>query len=105
MDDDRSRRIGEEIAKACKLCSKKKLASMTIGELVDEAALSMAIDMLKERDFEKVVRCKDCEHSFINDEHELKPLICGLTKMCGTTNPMWFCADGEKSTYVEAEDE
>ena len=47
-------------------------------------------------DAEQVVRCKDCRSAFVNEEHERKPLICGLTRMCGTTDPMWFCADGKR---------
>lgn len=42
-----------------------------------------------------IVRCKECKHSSINENHPLKPLICGLTRMCGTTPDNWFCADGE----------
>lgn len=43
-----------------------------------------------------LIRCKDCRHSFINENHPQKPRICGLTKMCGTTKDDWFCADGER---------
>ena len=43
-----------------------------------------------------VVRCKDCSHAIINENHPNKPLICCLTRMCGTTKPEWFCADGER---------
>lgn len=42
-----------------------------------------------------LIRCKDCKHSMINKSSKNKPLICGLTKMCGETSPDWFCADGE----------
>ena len=42
-----------------------------------------------------LVRCKDCRSSFINENVDRKPLICGKTKMCGETTPDWFCADGE----------
>lgn len=44
----------------------------------------------------ELVRCKECRHSFINENHPQKPRICGLTKMCGTTKDDWFCADGER---------
>ena len=44
----------------------------------------------------KIVRCKDCKHMIINKNHEAKPMICCLTKMCGTTDADWFCADGER---------
>ena len=47
-------------------------------------------------DLVEVVRCKDCKHAHINEHHKDKPLICCMTKMCGTTEPMWFCADGER---------
>ena len=47
-------------------------------------------------DFEYVVKCKDCKHAMVNENHPDKPLICCLTKMCGTTSPDWFCADGER---------
>ena len=40
--------------------------------------------------------CKECRHSFINENHPQKPRICGLTKMCGTTKDDWYCADGER---------
>ena len=43
-----------------------------------------------------LVRCKECRHSFINENHPQKPRICGLTKMCGTTKDDWYCADGER---------
>ena len=44
----------------------------------------------------ELVRCKECRHSFINENHPQKPRICGLTKKCGTTKDDWFCADGER---------
>ena len=46
--------------------------------------------------YARVVRCKDCIHATINEHHPNRPLICCLTKMCGTTNSEWFCADGER---------
>lgn len=44
----------------------------------------------------EIVRCKDCKHMIINKNHEAKPMICCFTKMCGTTDADWFCADGER---------
>lgn len=44
----------------------------------------------------EIVRCKDCKHMIINKHHEDKPMICCFTKMCGTTDADWFCADGER---------
>ena len=47
-------------------------------------------------DAAEVVRCRECRHSSINENHPNKPLICYMTKKCGTTAPDWFCADGER---------
>lgn len=55
-----------------------------------------AIDDAPTVDAVEVVRCKDCKHAEINDNHPNKPLICFMTRMCGTTSPNWFCADGER---------
>lgn len=52
-------------------------------------------------DVVEVVRCKECSHCIVNETHPDKPLICCRTKMCGTTKPEWFCADGEKKEGVE----
>lgn len=43
-----------------------------------------------------VVRCKDCKFATVNELSPRKPLVCGLTKMCGVTLPNWFCAAGER---------
>ena len=53
-------------------------------------------ERLVDIEVEKVVYCKECRHSFINENHPQKPRICGLTKKCGTTKDDWFCADGER---------
>lgn len=55
--------------------------------------------------FVEVVRCKECKHSTVNEFHENKPLICCLTKMCGTVDPNWYCADGKwkQEKFEEAE--
>lgn len=52
-------------------------------------------------DVVEVVRCKDCKHATVNYHSEKKPLICCLTKMCGTVNPNWYCADGEKENEMQ----
>ena len=44
----------------------------------------------------EVVRCKDCNHAIVNVNHIDKPLICCKTKMVGTTEEDWFCADGKR---------
>lgn len=44
----------------------------------------------------EVVRCRDCKHAIVNQNHIDKPLICCKTKMVGTTDPDWFCAAGER---------
>lgn len=43
-----------------------------------------------------VVRCKDCKHKIINENHPDKPLICCRTLTVGETKPEWYCADGER---------
>ena len=43
-----------------------------------------------------VTRCKDCKYAMVNGHHPSKPLVCGMTRMCGTTPPEWFCADGAR---------
>ena len=57
------------------------------------------VDSQPTADVVEVVRCKDCSHCIVNEKHPDKPLICCRTKMCGTTKPEWFCADGEKKEY------
>lgn len=44
----------------------------------------------------KILRCKDCKHSFLHDNGERISRICGLTRMCGTTSDNWYCADAER---------
>lgn len=59
-------------------------------------------EMFKNKtDFVEVVRCKDCKWCIINKNHPAKPLICVMTKMCGTTKPEWFCAAGERKEGAE----
>ena len=59
------------------------------------------IEAIPTADVVEVVRCKDCSHCIVNEKHPDKPLICCRTKMCGTTKPEWFCADGEKKEGAE----
>ena len=44
----------------------------------------------------EIIRCKDCIHMIINEKHQDKPMICCRTKMVGSTDPNWFCADAER---------
>lgn len=65
---------------------------------------NMALQTLQEHgiglgektDVVKVVRCKECQHCIVNKNHPDKPLICTMTKMCGTTSPEWHCAAGKR---------
>jgi len=41
----------------------------------------------------EIIRCKDCKHTLKENNGAL---VCCLTKMVGTTDPNWFCADGER---------
>lgn len=59
-------------------------------KLLGEVAKSPTIDAVE------VVRCKDCKHAIVNQNHIEKPLICCKTKMVGTTDPDWFCAAGKR---------
>ena len=69
MDDGSTRFIDEAVAESCERCSKNKLASMTIGSLVKEAALKVALDMLQDDGFVNVTHCEDCKRSVKeNDE-------------------------------------
>lgn len=43
----------------------------------------------------EVVRCKDCRHT-VHSRIYPEVLICTLTKMCGETDPEFFCANGER---------
>lgn len=76
------------------------------GDVIKQTVCETLVDALM--DLEKlpsvtpqqpeVIRCKDCKYAVVNQNHPNKPLICGRTKMCGTTQPEWFCADGERRT-------
>ena len=52
------------------------------------------IDRMPTVDAVEVIRCKDCKHTIYSKVNP-EVLICTLTKKIGTTNPTWFCADGE----------
>lgn len=43
----------------------------------------------------EVVRCKDCKYAFFSKLNS-ETIICGNTKMCGTTDANFFCANGVK---------
>ena len=67
------------------------------GLSIDNERLHVWIDGVDiGKDLMRVIKCKDCKHAIVNENHPDKPLICCLTKMCGTTAPDWFCADGER---------
>lgn len=58
-----------------------------------ELLLKDALELLKDPDQVKVVRCRDCKHS----KRMCQPwndLICD--KHGGANLPDWFCADGER---------
>jgi hypothetical protein len=54
------------------------------------------VDNAPKVDAVEVVRCKNCKHAEINENHPNKPLICYLTRMCGTVKPDWYCWQGER---------
>lgn len=75
----------------------KQVADLVVDELEYEGkTIRKWIELILSGKLVDVVRCKDCRYARINENHPNKPLICRLTKMCGTTNPEWYCADGER---------
>ena len=66
-------------------------------------AVAVAIANAPTIDAVEVVRCKDCKHAIVNENHIDKPLICCLTKMVGTTDEDWFCANGKRKMDGGAE--
>ena len=50
----------------------------------------------------EVVRCRDCKHT-TRSKVSPEKIICCLTKMCGTVDPDFFCADGEREIDAEVE--
>jgi hypothetical protein len=75
------------------ICAKNSITDkVTVGEKTVLQHLKDAPTI----DAVPVVRCKECKYAMVNEHHPNKPLICGMTRMCGTTPPEWFCADGER---------
>ncbi len=66
--------------------------------------LKKALDNKPTIDAVEVVRCKDCKHT-IRSKVSPEKITCCLTKMCGTVDPDFFCADGERKMDVEVENE
>ena len=76
-----------------------KAYKMNFDQRITERELALVnylIGTIEKNHVFDIVRCKECRHSFINENHPQKPRICGLTKMCGTTKDDWYCADGER---------
>ena len=71
-------------------------AELTVDLWLDSVEEAEIVSLIGNSPSIDIVRCKECRHSFINENHPQKPRICGLTKMCGTTKDDWFCADGER---------
>ena len=67
-----------------------QLRGITYGRMKKAVEETPTIDAVE------VVRCRDCKHAIVNENHIDKPLICCFTKMVGTTDPDWFCADGKR---------
>lgn len=64
--------------------------------------IDSVIDCAPAVDAVDVVRCKDCKHT-TRSEVSPEKIICCLTKMCGTVDPDYFCADGEREIDAEVE--
>ena len=76
----------------------------------DESGCGVPVLVVRTDDIEKVqavdavevVRCKDCKHT-TRSKVSPEKIICCLTKMCGTVDPDYFCADGEREIDAEVE--
>ena len=71
----------------------KEFASTLLADPILKMAVYAVLDKAPEFD---LVRCKDCKHAGINENHPKKPLLCYLTRMCGTVDPEWYCWQGER---------
>ena len=71
-------------------------ANLLIDEMIRETYDAPAVDAVE------VVRCKDCKHT-IRSKVSPEKIICCLTKMCGTVDPDYFCADGDREIDAEVE--
>ena len=67
-----------------------------IRKALREIETSQTVDAVE------VVRCKDCKHT-IRSKVSPEKIICCLTKMCGTVDPDYFCADGEREIDADVE--
>lgn len=65
-----------------------------IRKALREIETSQTVDAVE------VVRCRDCKHT-TRSKVSPEKIICCLTKMCGTVDPDYFCADGEREIDAE----
>ena len=86
----------EALFKAWDALDETQDANLLIDAMIKATQDAPAVDAVE------VVRCKDCKHS-TRSEVSPEKIICCLTKMCGTVDPDYFCADGEREIDSEVE--
>lgn len=72
-------------------------ANLLIDAMIKATQDAPAVDAVE------VVRCKDCKHT-TRSKVSPEKIICCLTKMCGTVDPDYFCADGEREMDAEVKE-
>ena len=86
----------EALYKAWDALDETKDADFLIDVMIKATQDAPAVDAVE------VVRCKDCKHT-TRSKVSPEKIICCLTKMCGTVDPDYFCADGEREIDAEVE--
>lgn len=76
--------------------NKLKDKFLYLRKMWSETEIVLTINDAKTVDAVEVVRCRDCKHAGINENHPSKPLLCFLTRMCGSVDPEWYCWQGER---------
>lgn len=85
-----------ELYKAWDALDETQEPNLLIDAMIRETQDATAVDAVE------VVRCKDCKHT-TRSKVSPEKIICCLTKMCGTVDPDYFCADGEREIDAEVE--
>ena len=94
MDNDLISR--EALYKAWDALDETQDANLLIDAMIKATQDAPAVDAVE------VVRCMDCKHT-TRSKVSPEKIICCLTKMCGTVDPDYFCADGEREIDAEVQ--
>ncbi len=84
-----------------RLPSVKEQGQVVVNMTLDEDALKrIAVKIIEENDFVKVVRCKDCKHQekFLFDDSKL---VCWVHDTDIVVSPTDFCSYGENADEQE----